>query len=248
MDFTEIVVEQHIDINEGTETPREIVKEIGNGNDYEYGKDGKQIRQDVRKKNHKEDTEINKEKEQRTIADERDKENLKNKEDIEMDAIEREIVREMREEDKRMEERRKEVGIEKAIAEVEKEAIDWEIMRGIREEETILNNRLKEVGIERIIDEIGQRTEIRQEPRNRRNDTYQCMEYVSKQIKQTNEEKPERIIIIGDSLMAHGREHLQTYENIYQQSQRATIKFKRGATLNEVIEEVKSIKLVEREG
>ena len=41
--------------------------------------------------------------------------------------------------------------------------------------------------------------------------------------------------------MAHGREHLQTYENKYQ-SQRAKIRFKRGATLNEVIEEAKSIK------
>ena len=195
MDFTEIVVEQHIDINKGTETPREIEKEIGSRNDYEYGKDGKQMGQGVRKKNHK-GTEINKEKEQRTIDDERAKENLKNKEDIELEAIEREIVREMREENKKMEERRKEVGIEKAIAEIEREAIDWEIMRDIREEEAILNNRLKEVGIERIIDEIGQRTEIRQEPRNRRNDTYQCREYVSEQIKLTNEEKPERIIII----------------------------------------------------
>ena len=134
------------------------------------------------KKNHKEDTEMNKEKKQRTIDDERDKENLKNKEDIELEAIEREIVREMREEEKKMEERRKAVGIEKAIAEIEREAIDWEIMRDI---------------IEGIIDEIGQRTEIRQEPRNRRRDTYQCREYVNEQIKLTNEEKPERIIIIG---------------------------------------------------
>ena len=42
--------------------------------------------------------------------------------------------------------------------------------------------------------------------------------------------------------MVHGREHLQTYENKYHQSQRAKIRFKRGATLNEVIEEAKSIK------
>ena len=49
-------------------------------------------------------------------------------------------------------------------------------------------------------------------------------------------------MIIGDSLMAHGREHLHTYENKCQQCQRATIGFKRGATLNEIIEEVKAIK------
>ena len=47
--------------------------------------------------------------------------------------------------------------------------------------------------------------------------------------------------------MAHGREHLHTYENKYQQCQRATIGFKRGATLNEIIEEVKAIKF-DREG
>ena len=42
--------------------------------------------------------------------------------------------------------------------------------------------------------------------------------------------------------MAHGREHLQTCEK-YHQSQRVKIRFKRGATLNElVIEEAKSIK------
>ena len=131
--------------------------------------------QGVRKKNHKEGTEMNKEKKQRTIDDERDKDNLKNKEDIELEAIERE----MREEEKKMEERRKAVGIEKAIAEIEREAIDWEIIRDIREEEAILNNRVKEIGIEGIIDEIGQRTEIRQELRNRRRDTYQCREYAN---------------------------------------------------------------------
>ena len=42
--------------------------------------------------------------------------------------------------------------------------------------------------------------------------------------------------------MAHGREHLQTYENKYHQSQRAKIRFERGVTLNEVIEEAKSVK------
>ena len=47
--------------------------------------------------------------------------------------------------------------------------------------------------------------------------------------------------------MAHGREHLHTYENKYQQCQRATIGFKRGTTLNEIIEEVKAIKF-DREG
>ena len=52
MDFSEIVEEQHIglDINKGTETPREIEKEIGSRNDYEYGKDGKQMGQGERKK------------------------------------------------------------------------------------------------------------------------------------------------------------------------------------------------------
>ena len=45
----------------------------------------------------------------------------------------------------------------------------------------------------RLIDKIEQRTEIRQEPRNRRKDIKQCIEYVRKQTKQTNEEKPESI-------------------------------------------------------
>ena len=35
MDFSEIVEEQHIDINKGTEIPREIEKEIGSRKDYE---------------------------------------------------------------------------------------------------------------------------------------------------------------------------------------------------------------------
>ena len=58
IDFTEMVEEHRININKGTETPREIDKEIG----HDYGKDEKQIKQGVRKKNHKEDTEINKKK------------------------------------------------------------------------------------------------------------------------------------------------------------------------------------------
>ena len=99
MDFTEIGVEQHIDINKGTETPREVEKVIGSRNEYKYGKDGKQIGQGERKKNRKEETEMNNERKQRTIDYERDKENFKNKEDIELEAIEREIAREMREED-----------------------------------------------------------------------------------------------------------------------------------------------------
>ena len=173
-------------------------------------KDGKQIGQGARKKNSKEETKVNNERKQRTIDDGRDKENFKNKEDIELEAIEREIAREMREEDEKLEERRKEVGIEKVIAEIEREAIDWEVIRDIRKEETKLDNRVKEIGIERTIDEIGQRTEIRQEQRNRRRDPDQCREYAREQIKLTNEKKPEKIIIIGDSLMAHGREHLHT--------------------------------------
>ena len=100
MDFTEIGVEQHIDTNKGTETPRQVEQVIGSRNEYEYGKDGKQIGQGARKKNRREETEMNNERRQRTIDDERDKENFKNKEDIELEAIEREIAREMREEDK----------------------------------------------------------------------------------------------------------------------------------------------------
>ena len=189
MDFTEIGVEQHIDINKGTETPREVEKVIGSRNEYEYGKDGKQMGQGARKKNHKEETEMNNERKQRTIDDERDKENFKNKGDIELEAIEREIAREMREEDEKLEERRKEVGIEKVIAEIEREAIDWEVIRDIRKEEAKQNNRVKEIGKEGTIDEIGQRTEIRQEQKNRRRDPYQCREYAREQIKLTNEKK-----------------------------------------------------------
>ena len=137
MDFTEIGVEQHKDMNKGTETPREVEKVTGSRNEYEYGKDGKQMGQGARKKNHEEETEMNNERKQRTIDDERDKENLKNKEDIELEAIEREIAREMREEDEKLEERRKEVGIEKVIAEIEREAIDWEVIRDIRKEEAL---------------------------------------------------------------------------------------------------------------
>ena len=231
----------------------------------------------MRNKNSKEETKRNIERKQRTIDDERVKENFKNKEVREMEAMERAIEREMREEDERLEERRKKVGIEKVVAEIQREAIDWkvlgdirreeaelnnrvkeigidrtiveigEVLRDVRKEGTKLNNRVKEVGIERKIDEIGQRTEIRQEQRSRRRDSDQCSEYAREQIKLKNGKRPGKIIIIGDSLMAHGREHLHNYENKYQQCQRATIGFKRGATLNEIIEEVKAIKS-DREG
>ena len=50
MVFTEIDLEQNIDINKGTETPRDVEKVIGSRNEYEYGKEGKQIGQGERKK------------------------------------------------------------------------------------------------------------------------------------------------------------------------------------------------------
>ena len=277
MEFTEIGVEQYIDINKGTETPRVVEKGLGSNNEYEYGKEGEQIGHGARNKNSKEETKRNNERKQRTIDDERVKENFKNKEVREMEAMERDIEREMREEDEKLEERRKKVGIEKVVAEIQREAIDWEVigdirreeaelnnrvkeigidrtiveigevLRDVRKEGTKLNNRVKEIGIERKIDEIGQRTEIRQEQKSRRRDSDQCREYAREQIKLTNGKRSEKIIIIGDSLMAHGREHLHNYENKYQQCQRATIGFKRGATWNEIIEEVKAIKF-DREG
>ena len=101
MDFTEIGVEQHIDINKETKTPGEVETVIGSRNEYEYGTDGKQIGQGARKKNRREETEMNNERRQRTIDDERDKENFKNKEDIELEDIDRE----MREEDEKLKER-----------------------------------------------------------------------------------------------------------------------------------------------
>ena len=277
MEFTEIGVEQYIDINKGTQTPMVVEKGMGSNNEYEYGTEGEQIGHGVRNKNSKEETKRNIERKQRTIDDERVKENFKNKEVREMEAMERAIEREMREEDEKLEERRKKVGIEKVVAEIQREAIDWEVLGDIRREEaelnnrvkeigidrtiveigevlrdvrkegTKLNNRVKEVGIERKIDEISQRTEIRHEQRSRRRDSDQCSEYAREQIKLKNRKRSEKIIIIGDSLMAHEKEHLHNYENKYQQCQRATIGFKRGATLNEIIEEVKAIKF-DREG
>ena len=102
MEFTEIGVEQYIDINKGTETPRVVEKGMGSKNEYGYGKDWEQIGQGARKKNSKEETKMNNERKQRTIDDERVKEIFKNKEVREMEAIERDIEREMREEEEKL--------------------------------------------------------------------------------------------------------------------------------------------------
>ena len=88
--------------------------------------------------------------------------------DIEREAIDWEVIGDIRKEESELNNRVKEIGIDRTIDEI------GEVLRDIRKEGTKLNNRVKEIGIERKIDEIGQRTEIRQEQRSRRRDSDQC--------------------------------------------------------------------------
>ena len=58
----------------------------------------------------------------------------------------------------------------------------------------------------------------------------------------------EKIIIIGDSLMAHGVEHMQEYKEKYKLSYGAQVHYKRGANVEEILGEAQKVEFGEKGG
>ena len=112
-----------------------------------------------------------------------------------------------------------------------------EVMRELRDEEDMLQRRKTKAGLGRALDEVDKLSDTDQEIRSGSGDIIQSTEYTGKQ----NEEKTDTTVLIGDSFMAHCREHLQIHENKHHQCKGAEIRFKRGAILDEIIEEAKSV-------
>ena len=118
--------------------------------------------------------------------------------------------------------------------------IEKEIMEEIREEERRLQREVKEVGIEEAIRRINEGIESERNEEMLQNNRE----------KQVEIKKKDRVIVVGDSLMAHFKEYvLETqYEMGFDFADQLELTYKRGAMLDEILEEVRNVRLEEEEG
>ena len=99
-----------------------------------------------------------------------------------------------------------------------------EVLREIREELERLNRLAKEIGTEKSIEKVDKDDPI------------------------AYEERKDKIVLVGDSLLAQCKEHFQAHENKFISCRDVEVKCDKGASLDEISEEATTVKLEEERG